>query len=336
MRPILFTGIILTFILISCTKLPVQSSFRYEKIVVGYGPEDIVIDSISTLEPRLLVSCGNRREIYNDSADGFYAIDLSSEKVTRLTRKNEPAGLVFHPHGFDAEVVDGVPYLYVINHDDANSKQSVLRYFITQNEAILDSVFNHPLLISPNDIFVCPDGSFFISNDAGKRGNIWELILRQRKSSVVYFPVNESPVMVDDNLRYANGLFFSHDMFYVTNVLDKEIPGYKKNGTAFEKTVVSAEGFKGSDNINPYKSGLLIAIHPRFFKFFQHAKNPLKPSPTLVKYFDLMSGKSEVIFFDSGKAISTGSTAIIFNNKLYIAQVFENFILSVDLKSNPQ
>jgi hypothetical protein len=76
----------------------------------------------------------------------------------------------------------------------------------------------------------------------------------------------------------------------------------------------------------------LIAGHTNIFKFVTHAKNKETISPFVIYKTNLKTQASEIIFEDNGTLLSGGSTAIIYKNNLYIAQVFENFILKVKLK----
>ena len=60
-------------------------------------------------------------------------------------------------------------------------------------------------------------------------------------------------------------------------------------------------------------------------------KNKEKISPSIVYEMDLDSNTKTILFEDNGDIISAASGAIRYKNKLYIAQVFENFILCVNL-----
>ena len=63
----------------------------------GYGPEDIVVDSLNT-PPRLLVSCASRR-LEHPAYGEIEAIDPAKGKRFVMKRIGEPGGLTFRPHG---------------------------------------------------------------------------------------------------------------------------------------------------------------------------------------------------------------------------------------------
>ena len=88
----------------------------------------------------------------------------------------------------------------------------------------------------------------------------------------------------------------------------------------------------GYDNITISGNDLIIVAHPKPLKFLAHMKNAAKPSPGITYAVNYNTLASRVIFADDGKRISCNSTGLIYKNKLYIAQVFEPFILEVDLK----
>ncbi len=327
-----FLGLLFIVFWSSCSSIPELSSYSSKEIKVAFGPEDMVVDSISGNADRLLISCASRRDTESSLTNGIYAFHFDDESVRELIRENEPKGLKFHPHGFDLAIVDNQAYLYVINHEDNIQKQSILVYMVFAEKLVFTDIIVHDLIISPNDIFVKNDGDFYISNDAGKRGNIWEVLLRQKKGSVVYFPVHSSPVIVDAHLGYPNGVYFKDEHLYVSTVGEKKLYRYQKEKQEFIAKTCLTEGLKGGDNINPYLEGLLIPTHPNFIAFLKHKGNADTPSPSVIYYYKFGAKEAEVFFSDDGNRISAASTALVYNNKLYISQVFNDFILVVDLE----
>jgi len=317
-----------TLILSACSSLPELTNYPSTKIITGYGPEDMVVDSISGNIDRLLISCSARREDDPDSLNGIYAMDLNNEKAYELIRENEADSLSFHPHGIDMAFIDGQAYLFVINHNDEKGIQSILRYQVFADKLVFDSLINDELIISPNDIFANNDGSFFFSNDAGVRGSKKEIIFGQKKGSLVFFPAQASPYIIDNHLGYPNGVYFDGEYLYVSTVTEENLYRYKKTDNGFGEKTLLAEHLKGGDNINPYKGGLLIPTHPKFFKFIRHSKKSKCKSPSVVYYYHPDFEKAQVIYCDYGDHINTVSTALIYGNKLYVSQIFDNFILS--------
>ena len=328
----LYIFLILNFLLIGCSSLPPLTHYTPTKeIKTAYGPEDIVIDSISSTKTRLLISCCSRRKIEPDSLNGIYSLDLDSETVYELKRENEPDSIRFHPHGFDLAFINHQAYLYVINHEDDINRQSILKYKVLNDKLIFDSIIIHPLIHSPNDIFVYKDGSFFISNDAGKRGNRWEMIFKQKKGSVVFFPILGTPQIIDGEMGYPNGVYFDNKYLYVSTVSEENLYRYTFKDQKFSDKALLTQGIKGGDNLNPYKNGLIIPVHLNFWKFIRHAKNKKHHSPTVIYYYDITNDSLSVLYSNEGEQISAASTAIIYNNNLFISQIFDDFILKIEL-----
>ena len=87
----------------------------------------------------------------------------------------------------------------------------------------------------------------------------------------------------------------------------------------------------GGDNITKYKNKFIVAAHLNTFAFLRHQKKSTNHSPSVIYQFDPKSGEKEVLFSDDGKLISAASTAIRYDDYLYISQIFDNFILKVKI-----
>lgn len=317
--------------LISCSPIPESGPFETKIIITGFGPEDLTLDTItSENNPRLLVSCDTRRE--SDSVTtGIYWIDLKTDSVFEFLRLKEPADLVIHPHGFSMAVIDSIPRLFVISHDDINDEHPVIRYKIQNDSLIFESIYKSKLFISPNDIFALNDGSFFLTNDAGKRHSLIEQALKLKRSSVVYFPKNGQAYFIDHKLSYANGIYCDDPYLYVSTVRQNTIFKFTiKDGQAIEKESLSE--ITGGDNITKFKDKFIVAAHLNSLAFLRHKKNADIQSPSVIYQFDPKTGEKEVLFSDDGKLISAASTAIRYGDYLYVSQVFDNFVLKVKMK----
>ncbi|MCD6178997.1 MAG: hypothetical protein J7K39_03750 [Bacteroidales bacterium] len=327
----LFLVLLISVLLFSCNSIPKTGPFETEKIIVGFGPEDIVLDSISSFKNnRLLVSCNTRRN--SDSiTTGIYWIDLKTDSVFEFERLYEPPNLVFHPHGFDLVMIDSVPRLFIISHDDENNVHPIIRYKVLDKSLIFEAAYQNPLFISPNDIFALNDGSFFITNDAGKRHSLMEQVFKLKRSSVVYFPKNLKPYYIDKELSYANGIYFDKPNLYVSTVLQNSIFKFTiKNNQSTDKKKLTE--IIGGDNITKYKDKFIVAAHLNSIAFLRHAKNTKNLSPSVIYQFDPINGDKKVLFSDDGELISAASTAIRYGDYLYISQVFDNFVLKVKMK----
>ena len=80
---------------------------------------------------------------------------------------------------------------------------------------------------------------------------------------------------------------------------------------------------KGGDNIRFDGENLIVPCHLRSLAFLKHMSDSAKLSPTTVYSINPATKKAEVIFFDSGKQLSAGSTSVVYNGYLYTVGVFD-------------
>ena len=85
-RIILFTVAICS--LKCCVKLPEVSDYPVERIQVGAGPEDMVLDTLQG-NPALIISCSARRETDKPYGE-IISFNLRTGIQSELIRYNEP------------------------------------------------------------------------------------------------------------------------------------------------------------------------------------------------------------------------------------------------------
>lgn len=297
-----------------------------EKIEVKPGPEDMLLDT-SGGEARLLISCSARREEHKPYGE-IISYGLQSGKQVEMIRYNEPGDLLFRPHGI---YLDG-DLLYVISHEKEPDCHPILIYRVHGDSLeFVDSV-NSPDQHSPNALVTGPGGEIYLVNDSGKRGSMSEKIFKLKRASVVRLHKNtegdwESKV-VAEKLSYPAGINRIGNRLYAGDAIQNKIHVYEIDGDRLE-ALGKLEDLKGNDNIRIYKGQLLTACHVKPFRFIKHAKNPDKPSPVEVFLVNPETGAIESLYYTDGSQISGGSTAVIFEDHLYICQVFDPFILKV-------
>lgn len=321
-----------TAFLSGCAVMPPLSNYPSVKITTGSGPEDLVLDT-SAGYPRLLVSCNARRP--NQPYLGeIYEVNLQNEKAFPLKRTGGPGSLTFNPHGISiTENKEGV-FLYVISHNDSKKEHFIVKYKVLPGELKFTAIFTHPLLVSPNALAAKPDGSFWVSNDAGKRGSKMEMLFKLRKSKVIFYDGKGNWTIAADRLSFGNGIVTKGSSAYVATTRQNRLFSYsiQADGKLVNRKTIAK--ITGQDNLRFYGNSLLVAVHPRPFAFVRHVKDPMKKSPSVIYQINLTDLKKEVIYADDGSGISAGSTGLIVNGYLYIAQVFEPFILKVRLPSD--
>ncbi len=350
-------------LLASCAAMPKNTEATSKQIVCGPGPEDMELDS-SSGAPRLIISCSQRREstkkIKYEAFGEIMQYGFDGKPAVAMERKGGPVGAMFNPHGISIANVNGKQMLYVVNHSKPSPKvkeNHIEVYEIQGNTLLHIRTISGPELISPNDCFGNREGRIYFTNDSGKGSYLWEKFWKLKKSTVYCVMPDGSIKQVLDKLAYANGVYESLYKAGVSEIdsTGKAIPrdsvlvrylfvstvqqkalyystmGAEPNGN----TLGNALPVYGQDNIMLCGNTLVVACHPKPIKFLKHALNPAKQSPTHVYTVDIKTGNETIqrIFVDDGSRISTGSTAILYKGKLYISQVFQPFILEVDMST---
>jgi arylesterase / paraoxonase len=324
------TVISLIFIVTS-SFLFAQDAVVATRIEVGPGPEDFVLDILSG-DHRLLVSCSSRRKVEEAYAE-IFEINLVSGKKGIFPRAGEPDSLYFNPHGIDLRMVNGKQLLFVISHNNALEKHSVYVYEVAKDHLSFIREHHSPLYVSPNDVTALSDGSFFITNDSGKRNSFLEKLLVLRCANVVYTDKDGKASIAIKKLAYSNGIAVKGDEnLYVSATQKKELLEYKLEKNNKPVLTKKLPRVKGYDNITFHGEKLVLTSHPNFIKFMRHYKSPDKKSPVKVHLIDVENNTEKTVFSNNGHLISAASTALIYKNKLYISQVFDPFILVYPLE----
>ncbi len=250
----------------SCATIPADTHKEVLKIPTGYGPEDLILDQ-STGTTRILVSCDGRRKSELAEYGDIYALNPNTNDAKVLPRTNEPKGLVFHPHGIDLEQEGKETYLYVISHDRTNKREFVHKYLVLKDELRFEASFEDPLFVSPNALTANPDGSFFVSNDAGKAGKngppLSEMIFKLKRAKVVYCDGKKdrySTSVATDGLGMGNGIGIQNDKAYVATTGEGVLYQYNVEDNQLTSPSPIAK-LKSQDNIRFDEGDILLAAH---------------------------------------------------------------------------
>jgi hypothetical protein len=311
-----------------CGEVPVSSALKSERIEVGPGPEDMVLDTLRGA-PRILISCSSRRD-FQEPYGEIIAYDPGSGAQQEMIRAGEPADLKFRPHGIYLEK----DRLYVISHEQEPDDHPVLIYRILSDSLLLEEVIRTPLLHSPNALTTGPQGEIYVVNDSGKRGSILEKALKLKRATVIRLEKDPGGSWIANQvaggLGYPAGINRIGDQLYVGDAVLHRIHVYTISGTSL-KPQPEIKDVRGNDNIRIYRGRLLTPGHVKPFKFIGHANDPEKRSPVEVFLINPQNGQISSLFYSDGSAISGGSTAIIHDQSLYICQVFDSYLLKVSL-----
>ncbi|MCU0598723.1 MAG: SMP-30/gluconolactonase/LRE family protein [Desulfobacterales bacterium] len=328
--------IILGFLLIcaiSCNlrdplPIPSEESFACRRVRVADGPEDFALDTWHG-PPRLLVSSHDRR--HPETSGGIYFLEIDTDKTGELKRTGEPPLITaFKPHGVDIRHSGNQTLLYVIIHDPRGrmerSENAVAIYSVEDDSLrFIQLLEDKECLWSPNDLSVMSSGEIYLTNDYKTKFNLY---FRTSGSEISYFnPSTRTWSVVADDIAFANGILAEKERVYVTTTLGEEILEYPRNpdGTlGKEKKIIRV---KGPDNLTRQGQYLLTAAHFDDLAFMRHSKDPAVPSPSVVLRIYPEQRSRATVFVDNGELISAASTAMVYQDKLYISQVFDPYIV---------
>jgi hypothetical protein len=324
------SSIVFIFTLLLCGLSQQSPAQRIsERIPVKPGPEDMVLDTLHG-DPGLIISCCGRREADKPFGEMVYYKLKSGEQYV-MERLNEPEGIHFRPHGI---FLDG-DLLYVISHEKEPDYHPVLIYRIEKSQLNFVELIQTSLQNSPNALVTGANGEIYLVNDSGKRGSMWEKALKLKRASVVKLEKNGEGDWVGktvaDKLGYPAGINRIGQSLYVGDAVLNKLHIYDIGDDGLTPAGEITK-LKGNDNIRTYQGQLLTPGHVKPLKFISHAKNPAKKSPVEVFHVNPASGEHSILYATDGSTISGGSSAIIFKEHLYICQIFEPWILKVELE----
>ena len=323
-----------------CGDYPTPPNTSTKRINVGSGPEDMAIDN-SLGYPRIIVSCDERRP-EKAKKGGFYGIDLTTNQSYEFTI--EPANFEIYPHGIDIVTIDSTTYLYAISHHQEGDswRHPVFRFAIQGNTLVLDEsqTFENPLMSVPNDLDVLSDGSFYATNYVPNMdpNEGTKAILGVKNGSIVHYDGQGNWQIAAKDFCYPNGIWVdeTNNLLYLANgacheVLRFDITKGKINTASKQSTLQHGEKITIGDNLMLDDNGRLwVAAHPCPLDFLAHSENNDQKSPIQIFEIDPNTLKTNNIFQNNGELISAASTALYINNRVYISQVFDPFVLVVE------
>jgi len=297
-----------------------------KKIKTYYGPEDIVTDPFRA--NRLIISCCRRKGLkVFDGCIQYYDVDTSEGNGEA---ENYDLSGYSHddlrPHGIFAKKVGEKCYLYVISHE---AEDKVIQFLINNNTLIHVKTFSSddvPMLKGANDLFVADDGAIYFT---ATRSSILAG-LRFRNSIVGSISADGIYKVVVDKLRFANGIYILHDTMYITDTMKNQLLSFDLSASDIQRSEEILADLKGGDNISFMDNKLIIARHPKMWKFYIHSMKQKVKSPTAVTEYDISTGFGKEIYQSDGEDISAGSIALRIGHYLYIGQAFNSYILRVE------
>ncbi|MBL0912043.1 MAG: hypothetical protein IBJ09_06685 [Bacteroidia bacterium] len=341
--------------LAGCATLPeFTAQYPTQRITVGPGPEDMVADTFAGRR-RLLVSCDERRDGRAPHAE-IWSVSLEDGKAAILPRRGEPGDhFSFHPHGADIYSHKGNSFLVLVNHNRAENRHSLLSYAVRSDglywlsEVYADKMHIYRryaaqdegertdtcttaganIFTSANDVCASPDGALLWTNDLSRYGRMGEALFGIKSGWTGRYKNCEDYRKTRYKVAYPNGLAFHNSDLFISTTRQNKVLRYPGGNMDLkpEKVAVAV----GGDNITVSRNELLVTAHLRPLLFLKHRKDPAVRSPSTVYAIHPQSGERRVLYADDGSRISAASTAIRIGNTLYLCQVFDDFILRVEL-----
>ena len=298
------------------------------------GPEDLDIDEENGL---LFISSTDRWKLRNgeQTNDGIYLLNLNKDTVPYQLHTTFTGE--FHPHGISFLKKDGSDYLFVINHNQEGSSVELFRF---SNDTLFHLVsFKADMMCCPNDLVAIDIDQFYVTNYHGYKDGMMRTLedyLRLPKSYLLYFD-GQRFSKVYEGLNYANGVNVSPNGkdVYVTETTGRKISVLERDLSTGKLQLRFTQDLKtGLDNITVDSDGnLWIAAHPKLFDFVGHSKDPEKISPSQVLKLS-PNGENDFtvteVYLNDGDELSGTSTALYYNNQVYVGVVFENKLLKGD------
>lgn len=308
---------------------PLITAGNCHRVETGPGPEHLVH---LPDQQRLLISSHDRRRF---AATGdIYSYEPASGEMRPLARQGEPDGLQFRPHGMDAQRRGDNWWLYVISHDREvfSDNHRILGYELIGNVLHFREELTSPLLSAPNDLVIADNGDLYVSIERENGSSIAEMLFLQRKSGIAHYRSGQGWQMAVGNLSFANGILLRGQHAYVSQTLGEGVNQYRILPNGRFELIGKIGNLSLLDAVTPGRNGRLLApAHPSLFQLFWHWRRANQVSPTVVYEIHPKTGEALRLFADDGQRISAISQALIVDSTLYLAQLFEPFILACPL-----
>ncbi|MBM9500106.1 arylesterase [Leptospira sp. 201903071] len=302
------------------------------------GPEDLALDA----EEKILYVSSHERRI-SDQTGKIFLIDLkNSSGPKELPVKFPPE---FRPHGMSILKTKDVYRLYVISHPTLYKKHTVEIFERKGQEWAHVGTLTDPLITSPNDLHVVGENEIYVSNDHGSGGFFrylfWDDLFGFKRADIAYYD-GKTWSNLNNPLSYGNGILYAKnsqgkEFLYRSGFADRSVYRFPIQRTEGKPVLGPVEKIfldSGTDNLELDSKGRIFVVgHGSTYQFIRHMLNENYHAPTQVFRIS-EDGSFQEVFATPGDLISAGSTAIPFDGRLYVAQVFNPFILNCEYNNN--
>lgn len=315
-----------------------QADYACKAIDAPFGPEDMVAD----YDTGLLYISASARPVNGDwfeIAGGLHVLDMQTDGVKILPMSTD-FKQNFRPHGIDLiELEDGSKRLFAVNHPKEN--QSSVEIFEVVGDQLQHIKTVNGAFGNLNSLVAIDGERFYATQDGSARGMSSTIngVFGLEYAEIIYHDGQQSHV-VADGFAYANGLELSADgkQLYVTDMLNRTLEFFDRD---VETNALSKTGDlymdAGVDNIRRNQDGsFFIGGHPKMFSTLFYQMGLADTSPSVVFHAtppkDGKGGELRVVYLDDGTQFSGASGAVSYGDKMFVAAIRDNHILSCTKK----
>lgn len=308
-------------------------------IDVEQGPEDFALDREGPRGPRLIVAALRRPA--GKTSGSLWSIDLTGG-TAEIPKELETTRPIW-PAGIDLAIVGGQKRLYVTSQPptgDATIEIFEIRPGGDQLEHVM-AICNRKFVKTPNDVVALGNGDVYVTNLGLPRNALLSALaalLPGDRGNVVKFDAQTGTWSVfARGIDLANGIAVDPQerCLFVNAFGGKKIEVFDL-ATGERRTSIKLRGFP--DNLQWEVPGeiLNVAVHASKMRLGLHfrLRTVLSPSRGFRVYVkDFLAGDSNaprVAHLYDLQDFSGGSSALVFNDTLYVSQTIGNRIAVIE------
>ena len=298
------------------------------------GVEDITINQ---KEGFAIISSTKRKNlppVEQENGD-LYLIDLKNmeSKPILLTQNFDKP---FAPHGISIYTKDSITTIAAVNH--TINGEYIELFKLTKSKLTHHKTLHNDLIISPNDIVLLDEETFYFTNDHIYKNGFMRFIeefLGLPFSNVIFYDGKKFKEAAK-GISYANGINFekNKNLIFVASPRKFKIKVYKKqpdNSLTFIEDVYCGSGV---DNIEfDTNNNLWVGAHPNLLQFMSYANSyhSITPSEIIkIQYFKKGDYKVETIYLEKGEEMSGSTVAAPFENLILMGNVMDKHFVILE------
>ena len=298
------------------------------------GVEDITINQ---KEGFAIISSTKRKNlppVEQENGD-LYLIDLKNieSKPILLTQNFDKP---FAPHGISIYTKDSITTIAAVNH--TKNGEYIELFKLTKSKLTHHKTLHNDLIISPNDIVLLDEETFYFTNDHIYKNGFMRFIeefLGLPFSNVIFYDGKKFKEAAK-GISYANGINFekNKNLIFVASPRKFKIKVYEKqsdNSLTFIEDVYCGSGV---DNIEfDTNNNLWVGAHPNLLQFMSYANSyhNITPSEIIkIQYFKKGDYKVETIYLEKGEEMSGSTVAAPFENLILMGNVMDKHFVILE------